>query len=265
MTRGTVIMMIVGIEQLVLSPKRKNRRIPLVPLALSRQIKAYGQVDPVVVRPLSGSHYEILSQAETWLAIQRAGLHSVEIVVRDDLSDEEALEIINTAAELDPIAEAEWFESQLASAGSGGEFESIAALARSVGMTRSYVSHSLRLLTLGDTLKEALRTGALLTGHAKALLSIANPEQRVGLATRAIKMRWSVRKLESETRSVRNRYREKSHAQRKSPDVAVLERKITEVIGSRVEIEESEGKISIDYGKNLAVLDGILQKLGCQA
>lgn len=252
----------VGIEQLILSPDRADRRIPEVSLALTHQVAEYGQIEPVVVRPTGGSKYEILSNAETWLAVQRAGLHSVEIVVHDDLSDDEALQIINGAGELDPITEAEWFESQLNGVGGNGRYKSIAALARSVGRTRSYVSHSLRFLTLGETLKEALRSGALSTGHAKVLLSVRNSDQRLGFATRAIRERWSIRKLKLATESLGRIKAKREGLVEKSPDVIALERKLTGLIGSPVEIDEQGGKLSIGYGKNLEVLDGILKRLG---
>lgn len=264
-TRVTVMKMIVGVEQLILSEKRIDRRLPEVPLSLTRQIDEHGQIEPVVVRTLSRSKYEILCNAEAWLAVQRAGMYSVDIVVRDDISEPEALRIINGLNELDPVAEAEWYESQLTGDGSDGKFKTVAALARSVGKTRTYVSHSLRLLELGETLKKALRSGDLSIGHAKALLAIRDPGKRVGLATQAISGQWSVRKLESKVRSGEKKKSNRKPGYHKSADVVALERALSGLVGSRVEIDEPGGRLSIDYGKNLEVLDGILKRLGYSA
>ena len=82
-----------GIEQLYLSPSRPRGPLPEVSAALQRLVEAHGPLDSVVVRP-HGQRYEILSNAETWLAAQRAGWREVPVDVRDDITDEEAEAIL---------------------------------------------------------------------------------------------------------------------------------------------------------------------------
>ena len=255
--------MIVGIEQLCLSPRRANRLVPHVPVELTRQVKKFGQIEPVVTRKVSDGLYEILANAEMWLAVQRAGLHTVGIIVLDELSDDQAKAIVDNQQKLDPVTEAEWFQSQL-SAEQGERSASVAAFARSIGVSRAYVSHSLRLLTLSPDIRDALRIGALKAGHGKVLLTLPDNSLRTHLASATIKQRWSVRRLEREakiklvgkTRSVK--------PVSKSPDVLLLEKRISGIVGSAIQIDEMTGLLTIDYRNNLDVLEGILARLSHQ-
>lgn len=256
--------MLVGIEQLFLSPHRDDKRLPRVPIGLTRQMNDCGQVDPVIVRTAEGNRFEILSNAETWLAVQRAGLHQVDVFVRDDLDENEAIMIINGEFSDDPLAEAEWFESQLK--GQGGPYASITALAKAVGFSRSYVSHSIRLLDLDDAIKAGIRVGALDIGHAKKLLSVKNRNRRLELAKYVVHRKWSVRDLSNAIKGAESKNRKnKSGAEEKSVDVLSLERDLSGLIGSPVDIDHGSGKMTIDYGKNVDILDGIISKLGYRA
>ena len=253
----------VGIEQLCLSPRRENRRVPRVPLELTRQVRMFGQIEPVITRKLSEGFYEILANAEMWLAIQRAGLHTVDIVVLSGLNDDQAKSIVDDQGKLDPITEAEWFESQL-SVGQGDSFSSVASFARSIGVSRAYVSHSLRLLTLSPDIKDALRVGALKAGHGKVLLTLSDDSLRIRLALATIKQRWSVRKLEKEAKLKLIETTQSNKPISKSPDVLSLEKRISGIVGSSIQIDETSGLLTIDYRNNLDVLDGILARLSHQ-
>ena len=253
----------VGIEQLRLSPLRANRLVPKVPVELTRQVKKFGQIEPVVTRKLSDRSYEILANAEMWLAIQRAGLHTVGIIVLDGLSDDQAKAIVDNQQKLDPVTEAEWFQSQL-STGQGNRFASVAAFARSIGVSRAYVSHSLRLLTLNLDIRNALRIGALKAGHGKVLLTLPDNSLRTQLASATIKQRWSVRKLEREAKIKLVGTTRLVKPVSKSPDVLLLEKRISEIVGSAIQIDEITGLLTIDYRNNLDVLEGILARLSHQ-
>jgi len=252
--------MIVGIEQVMLSPLRTDRRIPKIAPWIIERVQTHGQITPVIVRKVSSHTYEILANATTWLAVQKAGLHNVEIFVRDGVSDSDASTIINEQLHQDPIAEAEWFEATLRDPKT--PYASIAELARSLSLSRSYVAHSLRLLSLSDEIQQALRVGALKIGHAKAILSVPDKEQRTQLAIKVIQGKWSVRKLEAAARKSTNPQRGSDSADSKSATTVALERSLGELVGSQVSIDEREGKLVIDYRRNLDVLQGVLQRLG---
>lgn len=250
----------VGIEQLHLSPHRRNRRLPKPSVQMVERIRRFGQVDPVIVRRRAESGYEILANVRTWLAVQRAGLHAVEIVVRSSIDEAEAIAMINSDAILDPIDEAEWFLSLLEAGEEGAR--SGAELARSLGVSRAYVSHALRLLSLEGPVREALRQGQLKTGQARALLGVTNRQRRDALAARAVRDRWSVRRTERECRAVQSGATTTDQAPRKTPETRALERELTELVGSQVTFDEIHGRLVIDYRGNLDVLDGILERLG---
>ena len=251
--------MIVGIEQVVLSRYRLDRTIPPVDPWIIDQIRKHGQIKPVIVRKLSQSKYEILANAESWLCVQQAGLHSVEIVIREGISDADAKEIVNSRYLGDPIAEAERFRACLQSK---GQRLSIADLARSLRRTRTYVSHSLRLLTLSSEIQDGLKIGALKVGHAKAILSVTGYEDRHRMATHIIQGRWSVRRAEHEARVLGAGDRSVKTKASKSYSTLSLERTVSEIVGSPVDIDESGGKLTIDYRGKLDVLNGLLERLG---
>lgn len=253
--------MIVGIEQVTLSPLRTHRVIPKIDTWLIERVRTLGQITPVIVRPIAPNKYEILANAQSWLAVQRAGLHRVEILVREGVNDESARAIVNGNRGSDPLAEAEWFAACIQGEMGDRAFLSIAAFARSQSLSRSYVAHSLRLLTLSPLIQSALRMGALTTGHAKALLSIKNSDQRTQMATSAIECKWSVRKLEAQARSLTTASTEKKPAPKSSTTV-VLERRLTDILGSPVSINETSGVLSINYQNDIDVLQGILNRLG---
>ncbi|MEE9336030.1 MAG: ParB/RepB/Spo0J family partition protein [Granulosicoccaceae bacterium] len=248
-----------GIEQLVLSPARLDRSIPKTPVSVLRQIRTHGQLQPVVVRSLAEHQYEVLANAESWLAVQRAGLHQVEIMIRAGVDDAEAEKLVNRHIELDPIAEAEWFRSCLNTAGQGGKPISVTQLAHSLSLGRSYVAHALRLLELSDSVQQAVRTGALKVGHAKAILSVKNASDQTKFALQIIRQHLSVRQAENVARSIVAGVQSDTT---KSTTTQHLEKALSEIVGSTVQIDEREGKLTIDYGKNYNVLDGILARLG---
>ena len=252
--------MLVGIEQLVLSPARIDRAIPKISRRAVELVKELGQVVPVVVRPLGNRHYEILANAESWIAVQRAGLHQVEIVVRD-LVDDEAARVVNRSVERDPIDEALWFRSCLESGNIGGRELSVSELARSLDLGRSYVAHSLRLLELSTDVQSLIRSGKLRVGHAKAILSIKTVRGQAQLALDVINQKLTVREAETRARSITLKPADTAN---KSTTTLHLEKTLSEIVGSAIEIDESEGKLIIDYGSNNDVLAGILLRLGYQ-
>lgn len=252
--------MIVSIEQLHLSPLRRNRRIPKPSVSTIERIRRFGQVDPVIVRRAPGGGYEILANLKTWLAVQRAGHHDVLITLKQDLSDAEALAMINNDAHRDPIDEAQWFLSLLEAGEEGAR--SGAELARSLGVNRAYVSHALRLLSLPEPIQQALRDGRLKAGQARALVGVPDTRRQASLAARAVRDQWSVRRTERECRQSRQGTAASAERVGKSPETRALERELTAQIGSQVTIDEEQGHLLIDYQRDLDVLDGILERLG---
>lgn len=258
---------VVGIEQLSLSKRRPPGSIPKVPPRLLAVIRDHGPIDPVVVRPLGHRRFEILSNPETWLAVQQLGHRDVPVQIRDDLTDSEAEEIVAHAysdtAE-DPIAEAESLAEQLEDLGGREQWGATRKLAAITGLGRSYISHALRLLDLPIDVQELVRAGKLQVGHAKLLVSIKSRPKQLQLAQRICREKLSVRAAEILTRAMRtgSPLPAAETVPEPDPDIVRLEQQVTDILGCRVTVEVEGGKFVIDYGKDLDILDGVLKRLG---
>ena len=257
----------VGIEQLSLSKRRPPGPIPRVPPRLLEVIRAHGPIDPVVVRPAGDHQFEILSNPETWLAVQQLGQREVPIEIRDNVSDREAEEIVAHAysdARIDPITEAESLAEQMETLGGRDKWGATRQLAALIGLSRSYISHALRLLDLPVDIQELVRAGTLQVGHAKLLVTVESRHKQLQLAQKICRENLSVRAAEKLTRALRTgvSVSDPDPSTQPDPDIVRLEQRVTELIGCRVNVDVSGGKLIIDYASDLEVLDGVLKRLG---
>lgn len=172
-------------------PRRVINDAELAELADS--IRAQGLIQPVIVRELGLSDYELIAGERRWRACQLVGLTDISVVIKA-VSDEAALAmgIIENIqrADLNPIEEAQGFKRLIDEFGLTHE-----ALASAVGRSRSAVSNSLRLLGLPEQIQQHINQGLLEMGHARALVTLPVLAQ-LQLAEAAIKQVWSVREME---------------------------------------------------------------------
>ena len=190
-----------GIEELHLSRLRPPGPLPEVPLSLARLVDTHGPVDPVVVRSRPRG-YEILSNAETWLAAQRAGWHEVPIELRDEIDDTRAAEIRRLSSRSqgpDPTEEARQFEAELARRCRDGRLPhgGVTRAARERVRSRSYLSHARRLLKLPPLVRQYVATGRLSAGHARALVTLRHARRRGRVTERILRDGLSVRETET--------------------------------------------------------------------
>ena len=263
-----------GIEQLSLSRSRPRGPLPDVPASLQRVVDAHGPLDPVVVRA-RGAGYEILTNAETWLAAQRAGLREVPIDVRDDITDADAAAILaltSGAGRSDPMEEARRLAAQLErlrALDGWRRHGAITRLSYLLGKPRPYISHMLRLLKLPVRIQELVSSQQLSVGHARALVGLNDARRQQLLAERIIRKRLSVREAEaaaqgrSRRRTPAAHHRDGESTVSEDPDIRRLEMALTETLGSTTRIDAHNGRVIIDYAQNLDILQGILERLGC--
>ena len=263
-----------GIEQLYLSPARPRGPLPAVSDTLQRLVESHGPIDPIVVRP-RGPRYEILSNTETWLAAQRAGWHEVPIAIRDDLTDDEVkaiLALTGGAGRSDPIEEARRFEAHLKRLCAGDRprrYGAITRLARALGTSRTHISHTLRLLKLPVRIQHLVARGELSAGHARALVTVKDAGRQARLAERIIQQRLSVREAEAAAQGRRISrtgilpHQPDDATFNADPDVRRLETTLSETLGSTTRVDTKTGRLIIHYGRNLEVLQGLLERLGC--
>ena len=255
----------VGIEQLHLSPARPAGFIAKPSLALRQRIAKHGVLDPVIVRRLHPGSYEILSNPVAWVAAGEAGLHSVPVVVQEDLSNEAAAAIVRDhyqSPTLNPIDEAQSLNDQLQALGGRGQYGVIARLARKTGRSRTYVAHALRLLALPDAVQTLVRSGRLSPGQVRPLVTVQGRALQTRLAHRILAEGLSAREAEALAAEHRSggRISVTEVEQAVDPDVLRLQQAVSELIGCPFEIRGDEAVINF-FG-NYEVLDGVLRQLG---
>jgi ParB family chromosome partitioning protein len=225
---------------------------------LSDSIRERGIIQPIVVRARGTDNYDIIAGERRWRAAQRAGLHEVPIVVLD-VTDEEALElaIIENVqrADLNPLEEAMGYQVL------ANEFHhSQEDIAKVVGKSRSHVANTLRLLKLPDSVKAYINAGKLSAGHARALIGQADPESA---ARDIVEKGLNVRQVEALAQAGPKAKVAKARAQvSKDADTAALERRLSDVLGLKVEIDHKSkgGVLRVRY-RTLDQLDDVVRRL----
>ncbi|HET7570231.1 MAG TPA: ParB/RepB/Spo0J family partition protein [Gammaproteobacteria bacterium] len=223
---------------------------------LADSIRAQGVVQPIVVRPIAGSRYEIIAGERRWRAAQIAGLHEIPAVIRD-VPDRAAIAmalIENIQREnLNPLEEARALERLI------DEFEMTHQQAsEAVGRSRAAVSNLLRLLELAPATAKLVEEGRLEMGHARALLALKGAAQDEAAREVAAKG-LSVRETEKLVRRL-GEPKKSAPARRLDPDIRRLQEDLTERLGARVSVQpgpKGRGKLVINY-TSLDELDGIL-------
>ncbi|MEJ0022756.1 MAG: ParB/RepB/Spo0J family partition protein [Alphaproteobacteria bacterium] len=229
---------------------------------LADSIRRHGVLQPILVRPLSGSaeRYEIVAGERRWRAAQRAGLHALPVVVRE-LDEAEVLEIAIIEnvqrSDLNPIEEAVGYSQLMTKFGRTQQ-----DVAEVVGKSRPHIANMLRLLTLPAAIQEMVRDGRLSAGHARACVTAPDP---IGLAKRAVAEQLNVRDIErlaSEAKDVRaGVVRQPSPS--KDADTRQMEEKIGAALGLAVTIShkgDAGGELRVSY-KTLEQLDEVARRL----
>ena len=243
-----------------LNPRKDFRDDELSELAES--IRTKGLVQPIVVRPngMAGG-YEIVAGERRWRAAQKAGLHTIPVIIRE-VTDRELLElaIIENVQrqDLNAIEEATGYRELVE------RFDYIQEqLSEIIGKSRSHVANTLRLLKLPAGVQSLVQQGQLTAGHARALIGRDDAE---ALAQKIINDSLNVRDVEamvhglgSDTTTPNAR-----RPRDKDADTKAFEKELTDLLGLKVEIRKGSGEsgtLVIKYG-NYDQLDYIRQRLG---
>ena len=223
---------------------------------LSDSIKNQGLIQPIVVRETSGNMYEIIAGERRWRACQLAGLHSVNCVVMsvDDKSVYELALIENIQREnLNIVEEAKAYKNLIELNGIKNE-----ELSKKIGKSSSHISNLIRLLDLDDKIHQMIIDGKISMGHARALIGVPNAVEK---AKEIFEKKLSVRDVEKST----SKHKQTRKIQKaKDPNIADLEKELSDKIGLRTEIEFSDngssGSLKLYYS-DLNQLDEIMKRL----
>lgn len=247
---------------------------------LVASVKSQGILQPILVRPLTrcpdGSPvtYEIVAGERRWRAAQQAGITAVPVVVRE-MTDQEVLIVAlmeNLQREdLTPMEEALGLQQLRDEFGLSQE-----DMAQKLGKSRSAVANTLRLLALPEGARQDIMDGKLSAGHARALLTVTDPENQELLRQYMTTNHCTVREAESiaalwkETGSLpadltAGGQKSAAPKPKAQPDGALvsLQEKLAATLAVPVTIKgkESKGTISLKYTTR-AELNDLLRKLG---
>ena len=215
---------------------------------LSDSIKQFGIIQPLIVQDRK-DHYEIIAGERRWRAAKKAGLKEVPVIIKN-YTDQEIVEISiieNIQREdLNPIEEALAYKRLLE------EFNlKQDQVAERVSKSRTAVTNSMRLLKLCDKVQQMIIDEMITTGHARAILSIEDPEEQYNLAQKIFDEKLSVREVE---KLMKNMGKPTKAKKAKDTQLEVIyqdiEEKLKQKIGAKVIINSKgngAGKMEIEF------------------
>jgi len=222
---------------------------------LTNSIKERGIIQPIIVRKSNNenSKFEIIAGERRWLAAQRAGIHTVPVVITDvdDLKSLEFAIVENVQRhDLNSLEEAQGYKRLIDEFSYDQE-----KVSKFIGKSRSYITNSLRILTLPEDVIKLIETKKLTAGHAKILVGLENASF---VANKIVEKKLSVRQAENFVQLFKKK-RQKSKIT-KDTNIIALELSVSNKIGLNVEIQNTKrnkGKISFEY-KDLDQLNKII-------
>ena len=220
---------------------------------LTNSIKERGIIQPIIVRKSTNDKFEIIAGERRWLAAQRAGLHNVPVVIAE-ADDKKSLEfaIVENVqrSDLNPLEEAQGYKRLI------DEFYyDQEKVSKFIGKSRSYITNSLRILTLPNDVIKLIKDQKLTTGHAKILVGLENASF---VANKIIENKLSVRQAENFVQLFKKKKQKLKIT--KDTNILALELSVSNKIGLNVNIQNNKrnkGKISFEY-KDLDQLNKII-------
>jgi ParB family transcriptional regulator, chromosome partitioning protein len=218
---------------------------------LKTSIREFGLLQPVVVRETSPGAYELVMGERRWRATRELGLETIPAIVRstaDDAMLRDALLENLHRVQLNPLEEAAAYRQLLDEFGTTHE-----ELAGRIGRSRSQVTNTVRLLNLPVPVQRRVAAGVLTAGHARALLSLDDPEQQDHLASRIVAEGLSVRAVEEIVAVAGQEKPAAARAPRTqrvtAPALSDLADRLSDSFDTRVKVElgRRKGKITVEF------------------
>ncbi|MFW6022839.1 MAG: ParB/RepB/Spo0J family partition protein [Halanaerobiaceae bacterium] len=222
---------------------------------LSISIKENGLIQPITVRQIKPEQYQLVAGERRWRASRMIGIKKISAIVQD-FDDKKMMEtalIENIQREdLNPLEEAQAYQRMI------DEFNMTQVeVSEKVGKSRSSIANTVRLLNLSPKVQIFVSRETITMGHARALLSIKDPDIQIKTAEYVIDKNLSVRQTENYINMImkkmpqENNIKEEKEKKRTilSPEWKKIEKELTEYIGSNVKIKAKKDKkiISFEY------------------
>jgi ParB family chromosome partitioning protein len=242
----------IAIDSITPNPRQPRRTFDEDALdELAASITEVGLLQPVVVRNLRGGRYELVMGERRWRASRRAGLDFIPAIVRetqdDDMLRDALMENLHRQ-QLDPLEEAAAYQQLLDDFGATHE-----QLAQKVGRSRPHISNTLRLLNLPPAVQKRVAAGVISAGHARALLSLDDPQAQERLAQRIVAEGLSVRAVEEIVTvgddGPKKSPRKPSATRPVAPALRHLADRLSDLFETRVKVElgRNKGKIVVEF------------------
>jgi len=228
---------------------------------LAQSIQAQGQVQPIVVRPMDAG-YELLAGERRWRACQHAGLDEIDAIIREvNDADAPAIALIENVHrdDLNPVEKAQAIQRLIEQ-----HDYTQGDAADALGMSRTAVTNTLRLLKLEPEVRDLVSAGQLSEGAAKSIAG-RRSYQQVTLARNAIRMGWNARQIEQR---VADQARDDKGQSKKNVDEDRYMRRLAELLsehlGSPCRITtRKDGSIELTiHAANNDILSGVFEKMG---
>jgi len=252
----------IPIDLIERNPEQPRRRFDRQELdLLADSIRADGVLTPILLRPIKGGRFRLVAGERRWRAAGLAGLAEIPALLRE-AGDEDllvwALAENLLRSDLSPVETA----NALAELEARGLNHT--EIGKRLGLARPSVSNYLRLRKLAPALQQALDEGRLTAGHARALLMLEDPDQRLVLAQEIEKKGLSVRAAEARARVLaKGKSDEQAGAPVDSPQLRSVRTRLERALGSKVQLKvDSNGRGSMTLRfKNNEELSRILDHI----
>ncbi len=222
--------------------------------ALTASVREIGILQPVLVRRIGESEYELIAGERRWRAARRAGLATIPAIIRDASEGESLqqalIENLNRE-ELNPLEEAAGYQQLIEDFGLTHE-----QLSTRVGKSRVAITNALRLFQLPPSVQRLVADDRLTAGHARALLGTPDRAFQEALARRAANEQLSVRAVEEAVRQHNDLSEpQESSAPRpaptrlRPPGVLELEELLADHLSTKVRVDmgANRGKVIIEF------------------
>ncbi|WP_171132672.1 ParB/RepB/Spo0J family partition protein [Ruegeria sp. HKCCA5014] len=256
----------VPIEKLKANPNQPRRTFSQDQLDdLAASIKEKGIIQPLIVRAINDSEYEIVAGERRWRAAQMAQLHEIPVIVRE-FDDTEVLEVAIIEniqrADLNAVEEAAGYRQLMNKFGHTQE-----KLSEALGKSRSHIANLMRLLSLPMDVQALVVDGKLSAGHARALVTAENASELAkqivedGLSVRATE---NLVKKQNQPNDPKVTPRTRNLNAGKDADTRALEKDLSAILAMKVSINHKaggeSGQVVLTY-ENLDQLDDLCAKL----
>ena len=238
---------IAAIENRPGQPRKEFEAESLAELAES--IRQHGVLQPILLNRI-GAKYEIIAGERRWRAAQLADLGTIPAIILE-LEPKEVAEIAlieNLHREdLTAVEEANAYTQLIQHYGYTQE-----SLADNIGKSRTHITNTLRLLQLPEEIQQMLLKKTISSGHARALLTIADPQAQITLAAKISREGLSVRSVEKMVKpKTKTVTRQEVNIFESTPELRDLEERVQEFLGCRVRLSGlNGGRMEVYYYNN---------------